>query len=151
MKNNLPIKLLNEKLRNIRGFENSPRPNSGWIKAIRTTLGISLEQLARKMGVSKQNIQSMEKREKDLAITLKSLQEIADAMDMKLVYAIVPKDSSLEALIDRKASELAKKIVMQTAHTMYLENQMVNKKQLKYAIESRKEQFIREMPKALWD
>lgn len=151
MKKNVPIKLLNDKLQHFKKLENSPRPSSGWVKAVRTTLGISLEQLAKKLGVSKQNVQSMEKREQEMTVTLKSLQELANAMDMKLVYALVPIDSSLDALIDRKASELAKKIVSQTAHNMSLENQMVSEEQLNYALEARKEKIIQEMPKALWD
>lgn len=151
MKKNIPIKLLNDKLQHFKKLENSPRPSSGWVKAVRTTLGISLEQLAKKLGVSKQNVQSMEKREQEMTITLKSLQELANAMDMKLVYALVPIDSSLDALIDRKASELAKKIVSQAAHNMSLENQMVSEEQLNYALEARKEKIIQEMPKALWD
>ncbi len=151
MKKNVPIKLLNDKLQHFKKLENSSRPSSGWVKAVRTTLGISLEQLAKKLGVSKQNVQSMEKREQEMTVTLKSLQELANAMDMKLVYALVPIDSSLDALIERKASELAKKIVSQTAHNMSLENQMVSEEQLKYALEARKEKIIQEMPKALWD
>ena len=41
---------------------------------------------------------------------------------MQLVYGLVPKDGSLEALIERKAKELAKQIVMPTSNTMKLED-----------------------------
>jgi len=34
---------------------------------------------------------------------VKSLRETANALDMQLVYGLVPKDGSLDALIDRKA------------------------------------------------
>ena len=35
-------------------------------------------------------------------------------MDMQLVYGFVPNDGTLDALIDRKAKELARQIVMRT-------------------------------------
>lgn len=127
------------------------RPAVGWIKAIRSSLGMSLEQIAQKMNVSKQNIQMLERREQEQTITLKSLHEVASAMDMQLVYALVPKDDSLEALIERKAEALAKNIVMRTSQTMILEEQQVEYERLQEAITERKQTIIQEMPKSLWD
>lgn len=151
MKKELQITQLNRKLQNYKVLQQSTRPINGWIKAIRTTLGMSLEQLANRLQVTKQNIQSMEKREQEMAITLKSLQDIAQAMDMQLVYALVPKDDSLTALIERKATELALNIVERTSQNMALENQQVNEERAIYAVKERKQAILREMPKALWD
>ncbi|WAC41158.1 mobile mystery protein A [Pedobacter sp. SL55] len=151
MKKELQITQLSKKLEDYKVLQQSTRPINGWIKAIRTTLGMSLEQLANRLQVSKQNIQSMEKREQEMAITLKSLQEVAQAMDMQLVYALVPKDDSLTALIERKAYELALNIVERTSQNMALENQQVNEAQAIYAVKKRKQAIIQEMPKALWD
>ncbi len=127
------------------------QPATGWIKAIRTSLGMSLEQLANKLNVSKQNVQMMERREQQQAITLKKLKEVAAAMDMQLVYALVPVDDSLDAMIERKAEALAKEIVMRTSQTMVLEDQEVKYERLNEAITERKEKILQEMPKALWD
>lgn len=151
MKKELQITQLSKKLEDYKVLQQTTRPINGWIKAIRTTLGMSLEQLANRLQVSKQNIQSMEKREQEMAITLKSLQEVAQAMDMQLVYALVPKDDSLTALIERKANELALNIVERTSQNMALENQQVNEAQAIYAVKKRKEAILQEMPKALWD
>ncbi|MFN0291320.1 mobile mystery protein A [Pedobacter helvus] len=151
MKKELQITQLSKKLEEYKELQQSGRPINGWIKAIRTTLGMSLEQLANRLQVSKQNIQGMEKREQEMAITLKSLQDVAQAMDMQLVYALVPKDDSLTALIERKANELALNIVERTSQNMALENQQVNEKQALYAVKKRKEAILQEMPKALWD
>ena len=60
-------------------------PPTGWIKAIRTAIGMSMQQLGNKLNVSKQGVMDIEKREKDGSITIKSLREIARAMDMQLV------------------------------------------------------------------
>ncbi|MDZ7848915.1 MAG: XRE family transcriptional regulator [Owenweeksia sp.] len=88
---------------------------------------------------------------KEGSITLKSLREAANALDMDLVYALVPKDGSLEALIDRKTRELAVKIVSRTSHTMKLEDQENSKERIAKAIDERAEELKREMPKMLWD
>jgi vacuolar-type H+-ATPase subunit H len=72
-------------------------------------------------------------------------------MDMKLVYCLVPVDGSLDAYIDRKAKELATKIVNRTSTTMKLEDQEISNKRIKKAIEERKAIIKHEMPKMLWD
>ena len=126
-------------------------PPTGWIKAVRLALGMSLQQLANRISITKQSVQEMEQREKEGSISLKSLRETARALDMELVYGFVPKDGSLNALIDRKARELATKIVSRTSNTMKLEDQENSKKRLKKAIEERSALLKNEMPKVLWD
>ncbi len=128
-----------------------PIPPTGWIKAIRTTLGMSLLQMGKKLQITKQSAQEIEQREKDGSITIKSLREVARALDMQLVYGFVPIDDSLDALIERKANELAMKIVMRTSNTMHLEDQGNSSQRLDKAIRERTEIIKRELPKMLWD
>lgn len=127
------------------------RPPKGWVKTIRTALGISLEQIAKKMHITKQSVRAIEEREKEGTITLKSLQEVAHILDMKLIYALVPKEGSLDALIERKAKELAIKIVQRTSASMKLEDQENSKERIEKAIQEKTEELKREMPKILWD
>ena len=96
-------------------------------------------------------MQEIEQREKEGSITIKSLKEVARAMDMQLVYGFVPNDGSLDALIDRKAKELAKQIVMRTSNTMKLEDQQNSAERLEQAIQERTIAIKNEMPKILWD
>ena len=124
---------------------------TGWIKAIRLALGMSMRQLADRLGITKQSVQEMELREKNGSITIKSLREGAKALDMELVYGFVPKDGTLDALIDRKARELAVKIVSRTSQSMLLENQGVSDERYEKAIEERAASLKYEMPKILWD
>ena len=126
-------------------------PPTGWIKAIRTALGMSMQQLGNKLSVTKQGVLDFENREKTGAITIKSLKELGRAMDMQLVYGFVPNDGSLDALIERRATELATKIVMRTANTMKLEGQGNSPKRIEKAIKERAEEIKKEMPKILWD
>src|SRR5690606_25030877 len=100
--------------RKLNGFATSGKviaPPTGWLKCVRGSLGMSLQQLADKLSITKQSVQEIELREKEGTITLNSLRETANALDMQLVYGLLPKDGSIEKLIDRKARELAARIV----------------------------------------
>lgn len=126
-------------------------PGVGWIKALRLALGMSARQLGNKLSITRQGVQEMESREQDGSITIKSLRTAAKAFDMQLVYGFVPNDGSLDALIDRKAKELAIQIVLRTSQSMRLEDQENTKQRIEQAIEERAEILRRELPKALWD
>ena len=70
---------------------------------------------------------------------------------MQLVYGFVPNDGSLDALIEKRANQLAKEIVLRTSNTMHLEDQGNSKKRIEKAIKERAEIIKSEMPKILWD
>lgn len=150
-KKSLQLQQLNNKMLSYAPLKQVVMPPIGWIKAIRTAIGMSMQQLGNKLCVSKQAVLDMEKREVDGSITIKSLREIGRAMDMQLVYGFVPNDGSLDALIERRAIELATKIVMRTANTMKLEDQANSQKRLEMAIQERASIIKNEMPKILWD
>ena len=150
-KKSLQLQQLNSKMLGFASIKQVAMPPTGWIKAIRTAIGMSMQQLGNKLNVSKQGVMDIEKREKDGSITIKSLREIARAMDMQLVYGFVPNDGSLDALIEKRATELATQIVMRTANTMKLEDQANSKKRIETAIRERAAAIKNEMPKILWD
>ena len=150
-KKSLQLQQLNSKMLGFASLKQVAMPPTGWIKAIRTAIGMSMQQLGNKLNVSKQGVMDIEKREKDGSITIKSLREIARAMDMQLVYGFVPNDGSLDALIEKRATELATQIVMRTANTMKLEDQANSKKRIEAAIRERSAAIKNEMPKILWD
>lgn len=147
----LMIQQLNNKLLSFVALKQVAVPPNGWIKAIRTTLGMSMQQLGNKLSVTKQGILDIEKREKDGSITLKSLREVGRVLDMELVYGFIPKDGSLDTLIEKKAMELASKIVLRTSNTMKLEDQENSKERIEKAIKERTEDIKNNMPKILWD
>ena len=142
---------LNKKLSEISYLQKFPVPPIGWIKSIRTALGMSLQQLGKKLNVTKQAALDIERREREGSITIKSLKDVAGALDMQLVYGFVPKDGSLDALIEKKATELAKQIVMRTNQTMKLEDQANSASRIEKAIKERTAAIKKEMPKILWD
>lgn len=150
-KKSLQIQQLNSKMLVVASIKKITPPPTGWIKAVRTALGMSLQQLGNKISITKQSLTDIERREKDGSITLKTLRDAANALDMELVYGFVPKDGSLDALIDRKAIELATQIVLRTSNTMKLEDQGNSDKRIQKAIEERAASIKNEMPKILWD
>lgn len=147
----LLIQQLDKKIASYASLQQVAIPPTGWIKAIRNALGMSMRQIGKKLSITKQSVLEIEKRETDGSITLKLLKEVAGAMDMQLVYGFVPNDGSLNALIDRKAKDLAKQIVMRTSNTMKLEDQENSAQRLENAIRERANAIKNEMPKILWD
>ncbi len=109
-----------------------------------------MQQLVNKIQITKQSVSHIERREMEGTITLRSLKKVAQALDMELVYGLVPKDATLEDLIHRKAHELAEKIIMRTANTMQLADQANSPERLKKAIEKRAILLKNEMPIILW-
>lgn len=70
-------------------------PPKGWVASMRLALGMSAEQLARRKGVSRNAVYQAERSEKEGAISLKQMENLAKAMGGRFVYAIVP-DAPIE-------------------------------------------------------
>jgi predicted DNA-binding mobile mystery protein A len=150
-KSKIQIEQLEDKMVLMNNWRQIAIPPTGWAKAIRSALGMTLQQVANRMGITKPSVHELEKRESQGTVTIRSLRSLASALDMQLVYGFVPKDGSLDELIDRKAEELARKIVERTSTTMSLEDQENSKSRLQKALTDRKIQLKTDLPKALWD
>lgn len=97
-------------------------PPRGWIRAIRDALGMSSEQLARRLSLASQSVDDSEKAEANGSIQLNTLRRAAEAMDCTLVYAFIPK-TSLEETVQSRARRIAMRELRRVAHTMKLEDQ----------------------------
>nr|BFD61012.1 mobile mystery protein A [Bdellovibrio sp. CKG001]BFD64427.1 mobile mystery protein A [Bdellovibrio sp. HM001] len=117
---------LDEKLKSFRSARTVINPKSGWVKAIRESLGMTSQQLAERMGIQQSGVSLLEQREAEKKVTLETLQRAAHAMGCELVYALVPKDS-LEKMVDEQSKLAAEKILGKTLHTMELEQQRAGK------------------------
>lgn len=126
-------------------------PEQGWINNIRVSLNMTLEQLGNKLNITRQGAKKIEVSESLGTISLKSMKEIGEVLNMQFVYGFVPKNGSIEDLINHKAEELAKKIVLRTSQNMKLEDQGNTDEQIKRAISDLASELKREMNKALWD
>jgi predicted DNA-binding mobile mystery protein A len=149
--NKLLIKQLDKKLQIFSSIQDIEPPKGGWISLVRNTLNMSLRQLGERSSKTAQGVQKIEKNEADGTITLKSLRDMGDALNMKFVYGFIPKDGSLEQMIEKRAIELARKIVMRTSTSMKLEDQQNSTERLKEATKEMADELKKEMPKILWD
>ncbi len=98
------------------------RPRGGWIATLRRALGMPQSHLASRLHVSRQAISQLEKREVDGSITLKALEQAAQALGGRLVYAVVP-ERSLQATLEQRAFQIAARMTGSVRHTMKLEDQ----------------------------
>jgi predicted DNA-binding mobile mystery protein A len=130
----------------LRGAE---RPARGWIKAIRGALGMTTAQLAARMGVAQPRIAELEKREAARVVTLQSLERAAEALDCRLVYILVPKDS-LEDRINMRAEAVADLHLSAVDQTMRLEKQGVTDKQRRDEMKKKIVAELLERPARLW-
>lgn len=71
------------------------RPYPGWIRAVRTSLGLNQRALAERLGISQVAVDKLEHSEVAGTISLAKLAEVGAAVGCKLVYALVP-DNSLD-------------------------------------------------------
>ncbi len=144
--------LIEKKLRPWTALRTDNVPRSGWIKAVRGALGMNTRQLADRVGVEQSNITRLEEREPSGKVTLERLAKAADAMNCRLIYAIVPNDrySDLEAIIDERARELAQQLVRTTEHSMRLEKQGASEEDLAKEVDSLANQLKSRMDSQIW-
>jgi predicted DNA-binding mobile mystery protein A len=100
----------------------SPKPPKGWIATIRAALGMPQEVLGARLGMPKQRVSQLEKREQSDDIKLGQLREVAEALNCDFVYALVPREP-LEAVVERRSREIAKRQLLAVERTMQLEDQ----------------------------
>lgn len=125
-------------------------PKEGWLRTVRTALGMSGTQLAKRLGVTKARISKVEKDEPHGSVTLKTMKNVAEAMDCRFVYAVVPKEN-VEEIIKQRAIEKACAQVEAASTHMALEAQSLKKEQLEIEIERTVEQIINKMPTDFWN
>lgn len=123
-------------------------PRTGWIKAIRSSLGMSERAFAKRLGASQGSVQELERNERSGAVTLESLRRAADALEADLVYAIVPRDP-LRTIIAMRAHALATERIRPIAQSMAMESQRLSAEQLKRQIEALARE-LEKKPRELW-
>ena len=147
----LMIEQLDKKMSAFYDPEVTDVPQRGWIYTIRKAFNMTRKQLAHRMRIKPQSLMGLEEREKLGTITLKSLRQMAAALDMKLVYGFVPNDGSLQLMIEKRAAQLAREIVGRTHNTMILEDQKVSDERIKKNLEEKTEELVNTIPSYLWD
>jgi predicted DNA-binding mobile mystery protein A len=98
-------------------------PNAGWVRSIRNALGMTLEQLGKRLDVTAATVADVERSESNGTVQLNTLRRVATALDCDLVYALVPRRNIVE-IVESRRDELAQAAYRRTAHSMALEDQL---------------------------
>ncbi len=125
-------------------------PKEGWLRTVRNSLNMSGAQLARRMLVTRALISNTEKAELSGGVTLKTMQQMAEAMNCRFIYAIVP-EHDIEDVITKRARSKAMEQVKATTTHMALEDQALSREQMEFEIERLAKDMVEKMDSKLWN
>ena len=126
------------------------KPSQGWIKAIRTALGMTTGQLARRLKVAQTRVSRIEAAEATGHITLNSLNKAAEALGCKVIYVLVP-DMPLHDTLQSRARKLAERQLSGVEQTMRLEDQAVESQKFRDRSLDELVRKLLQRPSRLWD
>jgi predicted DNA-binding mobile mystery protein A len=147
----LLIEQLDNKLKPFQATKSAIIPSNGWINAVRTSINMTMEQFGKRLGVTRQGVKNIEAREANGTITLNSLREAGKALDLRLVYGFIPNSGTIDNFVNKKAEELAEKIITRTNQNMKLEAQGIGDNKIDDLVKELATDIKREMKKSLWD
>lgn len=128
----------------------SSTPPEGWIKTVRTALGMSAPQLARRLGVTKAAVYQSERRELDGEVTIRHMETIAKGLGCRFAYAIIP-ETSIDGVLRVQALRKAEAIVSRAHTHMALEQQALpdtrNSDQISWLVVN----MLNNQPPGFWD
>ena len=103
------------------------------------------------MGIKPQSVSDIELREAEGKVTLSTLREAAEALDMRVVYAFVPKQGTMNEMVRRQARKLAEDAVARTSISMSLEEQSVPREELLREVDYLVEELMRKNTRTFWN
>ena len=148
----LQIKQVDDQISRIMPSANTQKPKVGWLNLIRTTLGMSARILGKRIGLSQSRIALIEKGEIDGTITLHTLEKVAEGLNCKLVYFLVPNGAtSLSSIREQQAYKKASKLDAYAEHQMRLEDQATSAHFQKKNVNKFKEEYLKNWPRDFWE
>ena len=145
----LQLRQLDTSLNRWRSADLPPRPPSGWVKAIRESLGMAAAHLAARLGVTTSTVTRLETSEADDTISLGTLRRAAEALDCELRYALIPKQSLADTL-ESRAMSLARQQMAAVSHSMALEAQSTSRETVELQTRALAEELLKGSRRALW-
>ena len=126
------------------------RPRVGWIASIREALGMTKTQLARRIGIPRQNLNTLENNEISRSITLASLEKAANALECDLQYVFVPRQP-LSKIVSDQATQRARIMMQRVNQSQALEASSIDSKTIKHEIEDLAKELEIERRSNLWN
>lgn len=123
-------------------------PRGGWIRAIRTALGMRQKDLGERLGTSSQAVADLERRETDGLVTVARLRSAAHALGAELFYVVIPARPLGETL-DQRADAVARFLAGQVHHSMRMEDQATPDEEAQARVAELKAHLL-EVPSLLW-
>ncbi len=149
-KQQLALRQLDKQLASWRQVRTLFQPSQGWVHTVRKVLGMTTNQLAQRLNLDRSRIIKIESAEIEDAVTLRTLREVAQALNCDLVYGFVPK-IPLQDLLKQQAEIIADKQLKRVSHSMSLEAQTVSVEEEKAQKEELKATLLQESFKQLWE
>lgn len=134
----------------LRSAQVPQRPNSGWISALRKSLGMGTTQLARRMGITRPSVNQLEANEVSSSITLASLRNAANAMDCDLHYVLVPREP-LEKMVADQAKRRAQEKLGRINQSQALEASAMETESFAKAVMDLAKEIEINRPADLWN
>jgi predicted DNA-binding mobile mystery protein A len=125
-------------------------PREGWVRTVRTALGMSGPDLAARLGLTRARISQTEAAERTGGVTIRTMRSVAEAMGCRFVYAIVPQSGTIEDVIKTQAGRKAEALVRRAGGHMALEDQALSQEAMRAEIERVAEELSRKMPADFW-
>ena len=126
------------------------KPVNGWIRALRYALGMSGRQLAARLGISKNSVSAIEKREQDGSVTIRMMMRVGEAMDCTFFYGFLP-NGTFDSIVDRQAEKVAHGRIARIDRTMLLEGQQLPVEEVRRIIAREARRLAEETPRSLWN
>lgn len=118
----LQIRALDKKTSDLKSAKNIVPQSSGWIKTVREAIGMTVSQLAARLGVTQPRITKMESNEDNLKLS--TMKKAAEAMNCEFVYYFKPR-TTFQNLVDEQAQKKAVEVLKTVNVNMALENQEI--------------------------
>jgi predicted DNA-binding mobile mystery protein A len=122
-------------------------PRGGWLRAVRRALGMSLEDVALQLRITRSSVTRLETSEQKGTIQLDSLRRAAEALNCELAYVLIPK-VSLETTVEQQRLKVARQLNAQVRTHMSLEDQDTRDPNLEKWREDRAMALVRD--RQLW-
>ena len=141
----LQIRALDKKTSDLKSAKNIVPQSSGWIKTVREVIGMTVSQLAARLGVTQPRITKMESNEDNLKLS--TMKKAAEAMNCEFVYYFKPR-TTFQNLVDEQAQKKAAEVLKTVNVNMALENQEIAEDE---AVKDFASDLINTKIKQIWD
>jgi predicted DNA-binding mobile mystery protein A len=144
------LRHLDQRFEELTPLLKAKRPPKGWVRAVRDALGMTAQQLAKRMGVPQPRITELEMAEVSGSTTLRSLERAAEALGCRVFYALIPEEP-LTKRVKNRAETCADKQLAEVVQTMSLEGQSVTDNIAQTEMRQKLIDAFLQKPARLWD